>query len=142
MRRTPKDAAERIRITGDQVKIGNDVWIGGKVIILRDVTIGDGAIIAGGAVVTKDVPPYAIVGGVPARVLRYRHPQHIIDRLLAIKWWDYEPMGLSGLDFADVAACLDGIEERIATKKLQPFKVETRTLTAFDVADAQKKATP
>ena len=64
--------------------------IGGNVSILPGVTIGDGAIIAAGAVVTKDVEPYAIVGGVPARRIRYRFSREVIDRLLRIKWWEWE----------------------------------------------------
>lgn len=68
--------------------IGNDVWIGGKVIILQDVTIGDGAIIAAGSVVTKDVPPYTIVGGVPAKPIRKRFDDTTINFLLNLKWWD------------------------------------------------------
>jgi len=68
--------------------IGNDVWIGANAIILQGVTIGDGAIVAAGAVVTKDVPPYAIVGGVPAKVIKYRFPDSTIVKLLEIKWWD------------------------------------------------------
>ena len=70
------------------IVIGNGAWIGMRCLILDGVTIGDGAIVAAGAVVTKDVPPYAIVGGVPAKVLKYRFSQEIIDRLLEIKWWN------------------------------------------------------
>lgn len=70
------------------VKIGNDVWIGYRAIIPTNVTIGDGAVIAAGAVVTKDVPPYAVVGGVPAKVIRYRFPQEVIDKLLQLRFWD------------------------------------------------------
>lgn len=68
--------------------IGNDVWIGNNVTIKYGVTIGDGAIIASGAVVTKDVMPYSIVGGVPAKVIKYRFEQAQIDNLLKLKWWD------------------------------------------------------
>lgn len=67
--------------------IGNDVWIGTRAIIMDGVSIGDGAIVASGAVVTKDVPPYAVVGGVPAKVIKYRFSQEMIDRLLEIQWW-------------------------------------------------------
>lgn len=70
------------------VNIGNDVWIGSNCIILDDVTIGDGAIIAAGAVVTHDVPPYTIVGGIPARSIRKRFNDNIIEKLLKFKWWD------------------------------------------------------
>jgi acetyltransferase-like isoleucine patch superfamily enzyme len=71
-----------------QIKIGNDVWIGARALILDGVTIGDGAIIGAGAVVTKNVPPYAIVGGVPAIILRYRFEPTEIDFLTRFKWWD------------------------------------------------------
>ena len=69
-------------------KIGNDVWIGAHALIMEGVSIGDGAIVAAGAVVTKDVPPYAIVGGVPAKIIRYRFDEESIEKLLLIKWWD------------------------------------------------------
>lgn len=71
-----------------RVTIGNDVWIGRQCIILDGVTIGDGAIVATGAVVTKDVPAFAIVGGVPAKVLKFKFSQEVIDRLEEIKWWN------------------------------------------------------
>ena len=69
--------------------IGNDVWIGYEAVILSGVTIGDGAIIGTRAVVTKDVPPYAIVGGVPAKTIRKRFSDDTISALLKIKWWDW-----------------------------------------------------
>lgn len=72
------------------VEIGNDVWIGSRATILGNVKIGDGAIIAYGAVVTKDVPPYAIVGGIPAKIIKYRFSTEIIERLLHIKWWNMD----------------------------------------------------
>ena len=72
---------------GDIV-IGNDVWIGYEAVVLAGVTIGDGAVIGARAVVTKDVPPYAVVGGVPARLIRRRFPDDTISALLALRWWD------------------------------------------------------
>jgi acetyltransferase-like isoleucine patch superfamily enzyme len=72
------------------VAIGNDVWIGRGVKILGGVTIGDGAVVAAYSVVTKDIPPYAIAAGVPARVVRQRFPEEIVASLLRIKWWDWE----------------------------------------------------
>lgn len=73
---------------GDIV-IGNDVWIGYEAVIMQGVTIGDGATIGTRAVVTKDVPPYSIVGGVPARPIRKRFSDEVIAQLLEIKWWDW-----------------------------------------------------
>lgn len=70
------------------IKIGNDVWIGYDAIIMAGVTIGDGVIIATRAVVTKDVPPYTIVGGVPAKIIRKRFSDEVIEELLKQKWWD------------------------------------------------------
>ena len=69
--------------------IGNDVWIGSNVTILGGITIGHGAIVATGAVVTKDVPPYSVVGGVPAKVIRYRFSEEKIQELLDEKWWEW-----------------------------------------------------
>ena len=74
--------------TGDIV-IGNDVWIGYEALILAGVTVGDGAVVGTRAVVTKDVPPYTIVGGVPAKPIRKRFSEAVIDRLLALQWWDW-----------------------------------------------------
>ena len=71
-----------------EVIIGNDVWIGARVIILDGIRIGDGAIIGAGSVVTKDVPDYAIVAGTPAKVLKYRFDQKDIIFLISYKWWD------------------------------------------------------
>lgn len=71
------------------VNIGNDVWIGMGATILSGVTIGDGAVIAAHSLVTKDVPPYAIAGGNPARVIRSRFPVDVVRKLQAIAWWDW-----------------------------------------------------
>lgn len=92
------------------VVIGNDVWTGHNVNIMGGVSIGDGAIIAAGAVVTRDVPPYAVVAGVPAEIKRSRFSEKIIERLLRVQWWDLELSQLSGLPFNDVERCLDAIE--------------------------------
>lgn len=70
--------------------IGNDVWIGYKACIMPGVHIGDGAIIAAHAVVTKDVPPYAVVGGNPAKVIKYRFDQQKIQKLLELQWWNWD----------------------------------------------------
>jgi len=74
----------------ENIVIGHDVWIGANAIVIDGVKIGSGAIVAAGSVVTKDVPPYAIVGGVPAKIIRYRFEHETIKKLLELKWWDMD----------------------------------------------------
>lgn len=83
-----KRVAEAWDNKGDIV-VGNDVWIGYEAVILSGVTIGDGAVIGARAVVTRDVPPYTIVGGVPAKPIRLRFEKKAIEKLLRLKWWDW-----------------------------------------------------
>lgn len=83
-----KDVTKAWDNKGDII-IGNDVWIGYEAVILAGVTIGDGAIIGTRAVVTKDVPPYTIVGGVPAKPIKKRFSDEIISKLLGIQWWNW-----------------------------------------------------
>lgn len=82
-----KNISEAWDNKGDIV-IGSDVWIGYEAVILSGVTIGDGAVVGARAVVTKDVPPYTVVGGVPARPIKKRFDEQTIDRLLKLRWWD------------------------------------------------------
>jgi acetyltransferase-like isoleucine patch superfamily enzyme len=74
----------------ERPKIGNDVWIGLNVIVMRGVVIGDGAVVAAGSVVTSNVLPYSIVGGIPAKHIRFRFTEDQIDQLMMIKWWDWD----------------------------------------------------
>ena len=86
------------------IEIGNDVWLGANVIVVDGVRIGDGAIVAAGSVVTKNVPPYAIVGGVPAKVIRSRFKDEEIEKLLANPWWnlDADILRKAALSFRDI----------------------------------------
>ena len=73
------------------VIIKNDVWIGANCVIMPGVVVGNGAIIGAGAVVTKDVPDYAVIVGIPGKIIRYRFPEKVIEELLNLKWWDFKP---------------------------------------------------
>ncbi len=81
---------EKFWIRKGPILVSNDVWIGTRAIILSGVKIGNGAVIAAGAVVTKNVKPYEVVGGVPAKHLKWRFPEKIREQLLDIKWWDWD----------------------------------------------------
>ena len=92
--------------------VGHDVWIGSLVVIKRGVNIGNGAIVGAGSVVVKDVPPYAIVGGVPAKIIRYRFDLKTVARLLKIQWWNRELKDLAGIQFDDINRALDQLEKQ------------------------------
>lgn len=87
-----------------QIEIGNDVFIGMNVTILDGIKIGDGAIIGAGAVVSKDIPPYAVAVGSPIKIIKYRFTPDIIEKLLEIKWWDFDVQNLKKVEenFFDV----------------------------------------
>ena len=95
---------------GDIV-IGNDVWIGYEAVILAGVTIGDGAIIGSRAVVTKDVPPYTIVGGLPAKPIRRRYDEETAARLEKLRWWDWPEAQVRRAIPLLQAADLDALEK-------------------------------
>lgn len=95
---------------GDIV-VGNDVWIGYEAVILSGVTIGDGAIIGSRAVVTKDVPPYTIVGGVPARAIRKRFDEDTIAKLKALQWWNWDEEKIARSIAAIQSGDIDALEK-------------------------------
>ncbi|MEA3315922.1 MAG: CatB-related O-acetyltransferase [Campylobacterota bacterium] len=110
----------------ESVVIKNDVWIGQNVTILRGVSIGNGAILASNSVITKDVPDYAIMGGIPAKIIKYRFKEEIISRLLELKWWDLSLDLLEGVPFNDIEKAIELIEFRKHNnlKFLKPNKIK------------------
>lgn len=123
--RMAKDAQGKFK----KIKIGNDVWIGEGVFIRRGVTVGDGAVIAARAFVNEDVPPYAIVAGTPARVIRYRFESHLVNKLMQLRWWDYGLSALDGVDICEPAAAIIQIEKNILSGfavKLEPTWYEVK----------------
>ena len=100
--------------------IGNDVWIGSGVFIKAGVSIGDGAVIGAGSVVTKDVEPYMIVGGSPARPIRPRFPEKTVERLLRVRWWQYNLVGLD-LPRDMIDSTLDRLEDLAAAGRIRPY---------------------
>lgn len=106
---------QRVRDAWDNkgdIVIGNDVWIGYEAIILSGVTVGDGAIIGSRAVVTKDVPPYTIVGGVPAKPIRKRFDENTIAALLQVRWWDWPERRIQENIQNIQAGCMEKFMER------------------------------
>ena len=121
------DRARRKR----RVIIGNDVWIGANVTMKNDLEIGDGAIIAANSVVTKDVPSFTIVGGVPARVIRPRFGKDLQSRIEGAQWWHYKASDLRDMRANDPHAFLDALDAKVAANLISPYRpglITTQTL--------------
>lgn len=116
---------------GRRIDIGNDVWIGSGVVLKNNIKIGDGAIIAANSIVTKDVPPFMIVGGNPARIIRPRFSMEVIAKIYQTKWWQYELEYLKGLTANDPEKFLDGLLEKIP----QEIKEERKTISVITASD-------
>ena len=93
------------------INIGNDVWIGYEAVILAGVTVGDGAVVGTRAVVTKDVPPYTVVGGVPAKPIKRRFSEERIDQLLKMRWWDWSEEKIAENIEAIQSGCMEQLKE-------------------------------
>lgn len=103
----PKKRFAKLNFLGiPRTYIGNDVWIGKKVIVKAGVRIGDGAVVGAGSVVTKDVPPYAVVAGVPAKIIKFRFDEDTVNRLIASTWWE-----MSDEDLMDNSKFFDNPKE-------------------------------
>lgn len=112
------------------VEIGHDVWIGQNVKLMPGVKIGHGAVIGSGALVTKDVQPYEIVVGAPAKQRRLRFPAEEIDRLLKSEWWRFSPDSFAGLAVERPMEFIDRLAERADKGEIQPYEPEKIDLAA------------
>lgn len=117
-------SAELIR---PETIVGNDVWIGTNSTLRRGVKVGHGAIIGAHLLVLNDVPPYAIVTGAPAKVIRYRFEPDLIQELLALEWWNYDLRVFSGIDIRDVKSSIEKMKVAVAAhspKATQKFTID------------------
>lgn len=118
--------------------IGNDVWIGANVYIKDGITIGNGAIIGANSVVTKNVEPYAIMAGTPAKLIRYRFSPEIIKELQELKWWEYNIADFGDVDFDNIELAIKQLKERLPKlQKYQPQIVDYKYLA--NLVTSEKK---
>ena len=101
------------RTNQEGLNIGHDVWIGARVVLKQNLNIGTGAVIAANSVVTKDVPPYAIVGGNPAKIIKYRFSETHIQKLLALQWWNYAFTDFQQFDITNIETFIDQFNDNI-----------------------------
>jgi len=109
-------------------QIGHDVWIGQHAQLARGIRIGTGAVIAAGAIVTRDVPPYAVVAGTPARVIRMRFDAPLVERLLASRWWEFDASVFKRCDYRDPSRFVDQIGALRSDERFRPEPMTAATL--------------
>lgn len=104
-----------------KINIGNDVWIGSDVVLKADVNIGHGAIIASNSVITKDVPPYMIVGGVPAKIIKPRFSEGLIEELLNIEWWKFHKNDFYGFNANKPNDFITKLKEKVCAGEIKEY---------------------
>ncbi|WP_417510950.1 CatB-related O-acetyltransferase [Methylophaga sp.] len=114
---------ERLRDEVTKVSIGHDCWIARDAVVMDGVHIGNGAIVASRAIVTKNVPPYAIVAGVPARVIKFRFSNEIIDQLCRLEWWNIDIKMLEGIRFEDVSLAIQELKFHSERTDYKAFRI-------------------
>ncbi|WP_395652331.1 CatB-related O-acetyltransferase [Brevundimonas sp.] len=111
--------------------VGHDVWIGQDATLARGITLGHGCAVGTGSIVTKSVPPYAVVAGNPARIIRMRFPDPVIEALLASEWWRYAFPDFAAMRFDDPERFLGELGERVAAGTISPFEGGIRAADLF-----------
>lgn len=135
---TPESKFKRVPLPPSPVAvtIGNDVWIGRDAVLKPGITIGDGAVIAANAVVTKDVSPYTVVGGVPAKFIKLRFPMNVISELLNLQWWKYLWTDFDFNGDIPVEEFIDKMHTLIANNKIKEYK--PKVLTGAELIQSTK----
>jgi len=103
------------------INIGNDVWIGKDVKLNKNIEIGDGAVVGTGSIITKDVEPFSIVAGIPAKIIRYRFEKNIINEIQQIQWWKYSLGDLKNLNANNPNLFIKGLNEKISSNLIHPY---------------------
>ncbi len=114
---------ENLRDELTKVSIGHDCWIARDAVVMDGVEIGNGAIVASRAVVTKNVPPYAIVAGVPAKVIKFRFSKEIIHQLCRLEWWNIDIKILEGISFEDISQAIQELNFHSERKDYKVFRI-------------------
>lgn len=124
------DAPSYVDTVRNDTVLGHEVYLGAGSFVKRGVTIGDGALIGARSVVTRDIPPYAIAVGSPARIVRLRFAEKLVERLLALQWWRYDLAPFkSTLDFMQLEATLEKLEQLHAEQRLETLRPDSFRLT-------------
>lgn len=136
-KRYSSELVNTIKGANTPTSIGNDVWIGSNVTIMAGVKVGDGAVIGAGAVVTKDISPYEIVGGIPAKIIRRRFDEETVNDLLDLQWWQYSAKDLAGTPWHDVKTAIKNIREKAKNNFLQPYFPEEISVKSNKIKSSQ-----
>lgn len=120
--------------------IGNDVWIGNNVTVMSGLTIGDGAVIGAGAIVTKDVEPYQIVAGVPAKPIKYRFDKEARIRLIESQWWNKPFCSLKVLEFSDIKIFINNVYKEKSLAKYNTVLIKNRRLYTSGSSEVFRKS--
>ena len=123
-----KSSAADASLKHAETKVGHDVWLGIGAVVMSGLTIGHGAVIGAASIVTTSVPPYAVVVGSPARVIRLRFPEKIVEQLLSLEWWNYSMSNLKPMDLTDIEGFIEHVQTMIAQGDLTPLGIQPARL--------------